>query len=398
MAPHIEKAQLISKPTRRSCSKSPSKPGKENEEMPKQLQEQATPPRKISDEFLKVIVPGRKISAPELNRPPVKKGGRRNLFMERCISQEEKENIKTKPPMRKFSTPAIPSISKTNVDENDNTTAKVEAPKTILPVYEVCTKPRNNNNNQSCQITQPKVEENAPVPVNRRYSRPASIIEDIDTEKLIKGGEEDKKSRRISVPMFHISQEGSSNNNTGSRKLYTERCISTEEKENIKSKPIAKKPPKEKPPNTTIDINDHDSDLTKDSKATKDTTEAKETKEVSNGKKLLEKVKLKPKSAQRKLSAPAKMMTPPPITSPAVNGHDLLSSGIVLDGRGGGVGIDATLPLRREEDGKPSFANAAKVVHAKVQVNLYLKQEFCNMYSKLNSYHLFKSLIPYNLF
>ena len=228
--------------------------------------------------------------------------------------------------MRKFSTPAIPSISKTNVDENDNAAAKVEAPKTILPVYEVCTKPRNNNNNQSCQITQPKVEESAPIPVNRRYSRPASIIEDIDTEKLLKDGEEDKKSRRISVPMFHISQEGSSNNNTGSRKLYTERCISTEEKENIKSKPIAKKPPKEKPPNTTNDINDHDSDSTKDSKATKDTTEAKETKEISHGKKLLEKVKLKPKSAQRKLSAPAKMMTPPPITSP----QERVSNAIML--------------------------------------------------------------------
>ena len=88
----------------------------------------------------------------------------------------------------------------------------------------------------------------------------------------------------------------------------------------------------------------------------------------SSGKtKLKEKVKLKPKSAQRKLSAPAQMMTPP-TPNPIVNGHDMLSKGIILDGRGNGMCFDPNISSIREEDGKPSFAKAAKVVHAKVQV------------------------------
>ena len=73
MAPHIEKAQLISKPTtRRGSSKSPSKPAKDNsKEMTQPNQEQTIPPKKLSGELPKFLVPGRKISAPECNRPPV---------------------------------------------------------------------------------------------------------------------------------------------------------------------------------------------------------------------------------------------------------------------------------------------------------------------------------------
>ena len=353
MAPHIEKSQLlISKPTtRRAGSKSPSKPpAKENDEMPEQPHEDVAT-RKVSLQMSQVIVPGRKISAPEMTRPPVKRGGRRNLFMERCISQEEKENIKSKPPMRKFSTPAISITNGSSKGECENgsqdssnggikeskstSIPNVEAaPKTILPVYEVCT--TANKKKETCQITKPQIQENVPIPVNRinRIIKP-SIDDNIKGNSRIEE-DESTPTRKISMPMFHVSKEGSTTSKSETRKLYTERCISTEEKENIKSKPVKKKPAKE-PLNSKQATTNQDSEIK-------------------------EKVQLKPKSAQRKLSAPAKMMTPPP-SMPMPSGHDLLSNGILLD-----IARDGDIPSLREEDGKPSFAKAAKVIHAKVQV------------------------------
>ena len=391
MAPHIEKSQLISKPaTRRGTSKSPSKPGKENNEMPQQPQEQSSH-RKVSGELPLRIVPGRKISAPELSKPPVPRGGRRNLFMERCISQEEKQKSKDKTSMRKFSTPAISLTNGTskpgneNDDPNDpsncqgnevkqNSAApKTEAPKTILPVYEVCTT-SSNKNKQTCQITKPQIQEHVPTPVNRRKKPPPIDIKSKENELKLK--EDGTSTRKMSAPMFHISQEGSNNASSGTRKLYTERCISTEEKEHIKSKPVVKKPPKET--SSTKDAgNSQDSDGPIDTKSSSSS--------IGKKKELIEKVQLKPKSAQRKLSAPAKMITPPAPTT--VNCHDLLSNGIVLDGRGGGVAFDQSISSIREDNGKPSFAKAAKVVHAKVQV-ITIKQELLCSYRNFvhNSY------------
>ena len=337
MAPHTEKSQLISKPTtRRGSSKSPSKPAKENNnEMSQPKQEQATPPRKVSGELPKFIVPGRKISAPECNRPPVSRGARRNIFAERCISQEEKQKSKEKTSLRKFSTPAISLSNGTDKpgNENEDSSSKIEAPKTVLPVYEICTA-ENNRNKEMCQITKPQIQVSVPkTPVNRRKK---PVIDIKEKEKALLEKESEPPTRKTSAPMFHVSQEGTKNAST--RKLYTERCLSTEEKENIKSKPITKKPPKEPltPPKTN-----------------------------SDEEKFTEKVKLKPKSEQRKLSAPAKMITPAP--PPTVNSIDLLSNGVILDGRGGGIQFDNP-PSLREEDGKPSFAKAAKVIHARVQV------------------------------
>ena len=340
MAPHIEKAQLISKPTtRRGSSKSPSKPAKDNSnEMPQPNQEQTTPPKKLSGELPKFLVPGRKISAPECNRPPVSRGARRNMFAERCISQEEKQKSKEKTSMRKFSTPAISLSNGTEKTgkENDDSNSKIETPKTVLPVYEICS-PENNRNKEMCQINKPQIQVSVPkTPVNRRKK---PIIDIKEKEKALLEKEAEAPTRKTSVPMFHVSQEGT--NNTSKRNLYKERCISTEEKEQIKTKPISKKPPKEP--------------LTPPRKS-------------SDEEKFTEKVKLKPKSEQRKLSAPAKMITP--ATPPTVNSIDLLAEGVVLDGRGGGIKFENP-PNLRDEDGKPSFTKAAKVIHARVQV-LYL--------------------------
>ena len=338
MAPHTEKPQLIAKPTsRRGSSKSPSKPAIDtsNEKMLQQNQEQTTPPRKTSGELPKFLVPGRKISAPECNRPPVSRGARRNIFAERCISQEEKQKSKDKTSMRKFSTPAISLSNGTDKigKENEDSNSKIEAPKTVLPVYEICT-PENNRNKEMCQITKPNIQVSVPkTPVNRRKK---PVIDIKEKEKALLEKEAEAPTRKTSAPMFHVSQEGTAN--TSKRNLYKERCISTEEKKQIESKPIAKKPPKE--PLTPPRKN-------------------------SDEEKLKEKVKLKPKSEQRKLSAPAKMITPAP--PPTVNSIDLLSDGIVLDGRGGGIKFENP-PSLREEDGKPSFAKAAKVIHARVQV------------------------------
>ena len=175
MAPHTEKSQLISKPAaRRGGSKSPSKITTENDEMPQKSSEPATP-RKVSIELPQQSVPSRKVSAPELGKPSVTKGARRNLFVERCISQEEKENLKSKPPMRKFSTPSLSNtiVSDKNIIENIDAnslkvkishvkpteTSNVEVSKPVVKLPIVKTQ-------EICHIEKPQLKEHVSIPKN----------------------------------------------------------------------------------------------------------------------------------------------------------------------------------------------------------------------------------------
>ena len=361
MAPHTEKSQFISKPAaRRGGSKSPSKTKTENAEMAQQTQELVTPPRKVSMEHPQLSLPFRKVSAPELSKPTVTRGGRRNLFVERCISQEKKENLKTKSSTRKFSTPVLSTTNTDNINDNNNENdtkcaiTQVKASETSeIKDQNSATKVASAKDKDTGHIANPPFPEisyiSNPVPKTPVNSRRKLM------NKGIGEGKENKENsqvnqitvppRKVSAPEFKICQEGSLISQNGGRKLYTERCISVDEQQQLKAKPVTKKPRKNSIPNDTAE-NNQDIDQSTDKKLSITSSSSKT--------KLIEKCQLKPKSAQRKLSAPAKMITPPP-PNPTINGSDLLSSGIIL-------------PSIREDDGKPSFANAAKIVHAKVQV------------------------------
>ena len=96
MAPHTEKTELITKPSpRRSTSKSPSKAAIEDKEMPEPIQVKESS-RKLSVQVPAAATPSRKVSAPELGNSSKSRSGRRNLYTEKCISQDEKQNLKSK--------------------------------------------------------------------------------------------------------------------------------------------------------------------------------------------------------------------------------------------------------------------------------------------------------------
>ena len=125
------------------------------------------------------ILASRKISAPESSsaressQTGVTRTGTRKLFLERCISQEEKQSLKSKPALvRKTSTPTLSSQKSTDLIEEDEFAAKDSKKKEVS---------KNDSNSAAKSIkggskrAKDMLEKMTPKSVTRKISAPARI-------------------------------------------------------------------------------------------------------------------------------------------------------------------------------------------------------------------------------